>query len=488
MTHDGYLTLTVPTAALKDLLGIGNLAFSGTYAVDITSQAYPTPLTGKLPAGSLIYDPSVSGSVGFVGDTDAYTLSLAANQTITLVLSVDPGLIGTLALAGPGGPIASVVGSGPGNTVVLETSPVATAGTYSLVVGGSGGTTGGYTLQAILNAAYTQPSDGINSIGSAYDLSSAFVGLGTTPYADRAGVVGTVAPTGTQVYSANFEGDGSGSLDGFTIDNYNGGLWHLSQGRGNQPGHSDTYSLYMGQGEDINGGGNYNTFNTVAGNLTSPWISLPAGGGLSLNFNYVLQTEGSTFWDQSYLQISTDGSNFNTIRQYNGLAESSVWTGSTVDLSAYAGQNVELRWHFDTLDPFANSYEGWYVDDVSIMQTAFQNDYAVSLAAGQSATAVVKGMDSTAQVELLDSAGNIVAMGQPGGGVDSAISNFVAPTSGIYYVQVTASVTTAYDLVVTRGADFSLHGKYIRQGPAARRHGGRPGRDHQELGGPLCPR
>ena len=79
---------------------------------------------------------------------------------------------------------------------MLESAPIATAGTYSLIVGSSGGTTGGYTLQAILNAAF-KPSTGTNnSIASAYDLSSAFTSLGTTPYADRAGVLGTIDASG----------------------------------------------------------------------------------------------------------------------------------------------------------------------------------------------------------------------------------------------------------------------------------------------------
>ena len=43
------------------------------------------PLTGQVPAGSLIYDPSVAGSVGFAGDTDTYTLNLAKGQNISLV-------------------------------------------------------------------------------------------------------------------------------------------------------------------------------------------------------------------------------------------------------------------------------------------------------------------------------------------------------------------------------------------------------------------
>ena len=81
-----------------------------------------------------------------------------------------------------------------GAAVVLQSAPITTAGTYSLVVSGSGGTTGGYTLQAILNAVFKPASGTNNSIASAYDLSSAFTSLGTTPYADRAGVLGTIDP------------------------------------------------------------------------------------------------------------------------------------------------------------------------------------------------------------------------------------------------------------------------------------------------------
>src|SRR5262249_40633179 len=159
--------------------------------VDIVSAAYPTPLQGKAPAGSLIYDPSVTGSVGFAGDTDTYTLPLAANQTLSLVLTVDPSLIGTITLKDPSNNVVgSATGAAAGQAVVLQTAPAATAGTYSMIVGGSGGTTGNYTLQAILNAAYKQKTDSINTIGTAYDLSGAFASLGTTPAADRAGVVG----------------------------------------------------------------------------------------------------------------------------------------------------------------------------------------------------------------------------------------------------------------------------------------------------------
>ena len=65
---------------MLDSYGVPNLGFTGTYITDIVSEPYPTPLQAQLPLGSLIYDPSVTGTVGFVGDTDTYTLALAAGQ------------------------------------------------------------------------------------------------------------------------------------------------------------------------------------------------------------------------------------------------------------------------------------------------------------------------------------------------------------------------------------------------------------------------
>ena len=202
VNQDGTLTLTVPAGILFDMFGVPNLGFTGTFITDIVSEPYPTPLQAQPPVGSLIYDPSVTGTVGFVGDTDTYTLGLAAGQTLSLALTVDAGLIGTVTLKGPGGTtIGIATGSGPGATVVLESAPIATTGTYSLIVGGSGGTTGAYTLQAILNAAYKPSTFSNNTIGTALNLSSAFSSLGTTPFADRAGVVGTLGTNPSDFYA-----------------------------------------------------------------------------------------------------------------------------------------------------------------------------------------------------------------------------------------------------------------------------------------------
>ena len=46
VTQDGTLTLTIPAGAMLDPYGVPNLAFTGTYIIDIVTAPYPTPLQG----------------------------------------------------------------------------------------------------------------------------------------------------------------------------------------------------------------------------------------------------------------------------------------------------------------------------------------------------------------------------------------------------------------------------------------------------------
>jgi methionine-rich copper-binding protein CopC/protocatechuate 3,4-dioxygenase beta subunit len=197
VTQDGTLTLNVPSnGGLVDKYGVTNLSFSGTYIIQVNQQPYPVPLVGKDTQGFLIYDPSVTGAINFAGDTDTYTLGLAAGQQISLVLNVDPSLQGTITLVDPNGnTVGSATSAAAGVAAVLNNAPVSKSGTYKLVVSGASGS-GNYTLQAILNADYKQVGDSIHTIGTALDLTSAFVSLNTVPASDRAGVLGTVDGAG----------------------------------------------------------------------------------------------------------------------------------------------------------------------------------------------------------------------------------------------------------------------------------------------------
>src|SRR6185503_13078971 len=95
--------------AINDQFGNPGGAFSGNYATDLDTAAFPTPLTAKNPPGSLIYDPTASGLIGAAGDTDTFTLAIDPSQTITvLVTPTSGGLQPTVQVIDPGN---AVIGS-----------------------------------------------------------------------------------------------------------------------------------------------------------------------------------------------------------------------------------------------------------------------------------------------------------------------------------------------------------------------------------------
>ncbi len=181
-------------------------------------------------------------------------------------------------------------------------------------------------------------------------------------------VVGVI----TEIFNADFSDDSDNpSLDGFVIDNTGatvGGLWHLSQGRGNQPGHSADDSMYFGKGEDPNGGGNYNVGDT-AGRITSPEIDLTSVSNAELSFNYFLKTEDAApSWDNARVLISKNGGSFSAIASNaTQLTDPTTdWAKATLDLTSYVGSTIRVQFDFDTGDSVGNNYEGWYVDDVKV--------------------------------------------------------------------------------------------------------------------------
>src|SRR5262245_3607550 len=76
LASDGPWQVTMAAGAVTDAFGFANASFSGDYDLDVGTVAYPTPLVARPPLGSLIYDPSVAGSIGISGDTDSYTLAV----------------------------------------------------------------------------------------------------------------------------------------------------------------------------------------------------------------------------------------------------------------------------------------------------------------------------------------------------------------------------------------------------------------------------
>jgi len=159
---------------------------------DCTEIAHP-PVAAAAPAGSMIYSHALAGSIT-AGDSDLYTLDLHAGRTLTLALSPATGLLASIELRDPAGAVVgSASSSATGDNVVLQTAPVATAGTYRITVTAPGDTTGHYTLETTLNAAVElEDLDGAsnNSPPLAQDLGGAFIDL-PGGSADRGAVLGS---------------------------------------------------------------------------------------------------------------------------------------------------------------------------------------------------------------------------------------------------------------------------------------------------------
>ncbi|HEX5102909.1 MAG TPA: S8 family peptidase, partial [Pirellulaceae bacterium] len=467
ITSEGTLSASIAAGALADTYGNPNLAFAGSFTLDIGTVPFPTPLAPVAPLGSLIQSQVAAGIIGVAGDTDSFTIDVAAGQTITVLVTPASTLQPTVAIGG-----TSASGSAPGKKALLQT--VAAGGLQTIAVGALGGTTGGYTVQVLLDTALeTESHDGAGNNTTPQNIDGSFITVATTTVsADRGAVMGRTDgnPTVT-LLAANFEtttGDNN-----WTIDTGTNNLWHNSIGHRYDAGHSATHSMYFGAGEKyVKKGNKPETFTegtyevtkkgkgggaqVAAGTITSPNIALATGGQISVDFNYLLQTQSAAGLDVAELQIKPIGSSaWTTLATYNAVAESSTWiAASTVDISTFAGQTVQLRFSFDTVTAQDNKFEGWYVDDVVVRQTTPHDNYSFHVEAGERVTVALQAAGDV-NVLLQDSGGATLAAGSSGAvNLRKMINNFGPLTAGTYRLAITGQTNTPYTLVVLRDASF----------------------------------
>lgn len=143
----------------------------------------------------------------------------------------------------------------------------------------------------------------------------------------------------------------------------------------NEP-HSGTYYWYSHRGDDSNS------------RLTRAFdLSRVSAATLTYWTWYDIETD----WDYAYVEISTDGGESWDILQtphsatenpsgnaygpgYTGLSggEQPIWVEENLDISAYAGQEVLIRFEYVTDD--AVNRPGWTIDDISIPEIGFFDD------------------------------------------------------------------------------------------------------------------
>jgi len=189
----------------------------------------------------------------------------------------------------------------------------------------------------------------------------------------------STAPTGPVAFSDTFEGPYSGlgfDNPGWTHSAPTGGYdWVLSTNKSQSPTHS-----WFSTDEPF-----------VADRvLASPPIPIAAGATLHFWHTYAFEGDPTFCYDGGTLEASTNGGGswsplpaaaflsggFNgTVdnRFSNPIGGSQAWCGGqlgpltevTADLSGYAGQSLQLRWHEG--DDIFGTAVGWYVDSVSVV-------------------------------------------------------------------------------------------------------------------------
>jgi hypothetical protein len=194
---------------------------------------------------------------------------------------------------------------------------------------------------------------------------------------------------GTLSCSGNCEYDLSGcsGLLWFLNEDFDGGTasnwsynddWELGTPSGAEE--PDPYSGQLCAGTVM--GGDYNdsaTFEDTT--LVSPEVDLTAATAPVLTFYQYIDSEGG--WDGGNVWVSDDnGVNWTLMENnvvepdyydddvdmlpaYSGDHSSLGWHQVSVDLDAYKGDTIRIRFSFFS-DSIISSYPGWYIDDVLI--------------------------------------------------------------------------------------------------------------------------
>jgi hypothetical protein len=146
------------------------------------------------------------------------------------------------------------------------------------------------------------------------------------------------------------------------------GLWHHVQGSGcvSPAAASGSGAWYFGRDAQCN----YDGGSQMQGTLTSPAIAGVSNSSV-LSFAFYREVEKSTqaSYDFTRVEVAADGSSqWKIVWSRDSLtASQQQWVSSgEIALGEWAGQTVRVRFTFDSVDGWENSYVGWLIDDVRV--------------------------------------------------------------------------------------------------------------------------
>jgi hypothetical protein len=135
------------------------------------------------------------------------------------------------------------------------------------------------------------------------------------------------------------------------------GLWHATSSCAAGDSCDGVTWAYFG----VDGACSYATGSRATGELNAPVVQLPdvsLTGRLTLSYCSRLITENKEGYDVAGVYVDD-------IR-VDVPVESADWQTREVDLTAFAGQAVQLSWRFDSIDGYFNDQLGWQVDAIEL--------------------------------------------------------------------------------------------------------------------------
>lgn len=526
---EGLYSLFLFSTAFRDLVGnaldgdgdgtsngSGANNFVVHFATD-TDRAFNVPLRAVNPGGSLIYEATTLGVSHATGDIDLLTVELEAGQTATIVVQPSAALRSQVELFAPGGSsLGSTSASAVGETIVLQTLPVATGGFYEIAVTSLDGA-GAYGVQVYLNStveAETLLGTANDTIGSAQAIDGSRIDLvgGSASRLAAAGQVGNTKlvdvteigwTTLSYDYPRAFTYAGAGTnkllmandyLSEVTLDGSTtllGPMDHTSNALAFVAG-----DLYSGAGFDYTlrkiDPTNGSTLSTVT--VTEGGLAVEGFNGLATDptsglLYAVIRPNGSST-SQRYLatiDVTTGvasivgdlGNRFSGIAFANdgtlyGATGNSATPSYTLFEIDKADASSELLGALPTLNGGGQAlafnsdngllYRGAGSDSQANFQSIAVTEivdavdvYSVALQADEFVTLAATGSGDVL-MELLDGSGNLIALGsQSSANTDSIVRDFLVPSAGTYFVRLrNPTGRTDYSLLVTRGIGFEM--------------------------------
>lgn len=279
----------------------------------------------------------------------AGTSQVTRVQTTTVGLRIDPALPGRLALLSPDDGALELL---PDN-VQLAWQALSEASSYGLQVDTHPAFPSPLVDEAGLVHTGYQP-------GAQLALNSCYFWRARAENACGAGAWSPAARFGTDWRAVLLADGAEAGADSWTAD----GLWHISSAPEDPcaMAHQGSGSWYYGQEPacDYDVGTNRGSLT-----LASPVDLSSVQGPTLLSFWSWEQTEDGDSWDRRRVYLSADGVDWAEV--WESTESLSTWHPVTLDVSAYLGGDLYVRFEFDTVDSISNGYRGWYVDDVDVV-------------------------------------------------------------------------------------------------------------------------